>query len=714
MAMKPASVEQQAVIAVVRAGRNVSIQAVAGAGKTTTILHLARTCPELRILMLTYNTRLKIETREKVAALSLTNVTATNYHAFGYSYLGPDCKTDEGLVRYIRAPTNLKGIIPEFDVICIDEIQDMTPLLYEFSMHIVAACPAAQLVVFGDCHQCVYRFRGADPRYLTERAGAWPGDRRLWAGMRLSTSYRLSRQTADFVEKVMMPPGFIIRGCHDGPRPEYHILNIWNTARITRIITQFLVPPFGRGKYQPDQIFILANSLASGKLTPLAKLENELSGKGIPIWSNTNVDCGVTEELLRGKLCISTFHTSKGLERPVVVIMGFDAGYYVAGNNKNIDRKSCPNSLYVGATRAIDQLVLIHNSTSEYLPFIDPETVGKWATVHGEERSIRASLLPVTEVELRKALTFLAEEQVIDAISGIEFETVRPAGTCTRVAESAAQLFGDKKLSEDVSDINCMAVTSYVESRRTGQPPSVWTPESVANPTIPNGKPCAEIVEQYLRISASYDARESGYRARVNQISEWNWITPSSFGKLVNRLETSLGTVAQMKWATRHFRPVKVGKNTIKVYCTISAKSEQDAFDVRCFARISPAHRLRLICIAAIHQGILTADLPTGRDPPVDPDYRIVNIRTGEEIRLLTRDPDRLGEILSRVINLRFETRPEITDEQFREKALANWANAVGVHTGEADEGDEGAGLDDQFNSPGETSGDDEPGDFEL
>ena len=55
-----------------------------GSGKTTTVLHLAKASTlNEQILLLTYNARLKIETREKAVHFSLHNLEVHSYHSFG-------------------------------------------------------------------------------------------------------------------------------------------------------------------------------------------------------------------------------------------------------------------------------------------------------------------------------------------------------------------------------------------------------------------------------------------------------------------------------------------------------------------------------------------------------------------------------------------------------------------------------------------------------
>ena len=53
---------------------NVIIDSVAGSGKTTTNLFIAKDNPTKKILLLTYNASLKFETRNKVGELEINNL----------------------------------------------------------------------------------------------------------------------------------------------------------------------------------------------------------------------------------------------------------------------------------------------------------------------------------------------------------------------------------------------------------------------------------------------------------------------------------------------------------------------------------------------------------------------------------------------------------------------------------------------------------------
>ena len=146
------SEEQGRICSSVRRGYNVMVDSVFGCGKTTTILHVCQKNPKASILLLTYNSRLKLETRSKVQALGLTNVEVHSYHAFGVKYYSSDCLTDLEIKRVLANQTPPKRPF-HFDMIVLDEQQDMTPLYYKFTQKIIAdrtTSAPPQIVLFGD------------------------------------------------------------------------------------------------------------------------------------------------------------------------------------------------------------------------------------------------------------------------------------------------------------------------------------------------------------------------------------------------------------------------------------------------------------------------------------------------------------------------------------------------------------------------------------
>jgi len=122
----PPSIEQKKVVETYLSNKyNIKVDAVAGSGKTTTILHCANLIDkDESCLALLYNARLKDETRKKTKQLNLQrSLKVHSFHSFAVKYYGAvDACKDEGLSRVVN-----EGIQPKinfgFNYIILDEVQ---------------------------------------------------------------------------------------------------------------------------------------------------------------------------------------------------------------------------------------------------------------------------------------------------------------------------------------------------------------------------------------------------------------------------------------------------------------------------------------------------------------------------------------------------------------------------------------------------------------
>ena len=187
-------------------GLNVKVDAVAGSGKTTSVLHTARKLQGKRVLLLTYNARLKHECRAKRDNHGLHNLEVHSYHSMGVKYYSPVAKDDSGLRQILGEDKPSKKKI-HFDLVVIDEAQDMAPLYCEFLHKVLQDNTAAgepQLLDIGDHRQCIYEFMGADERHLTLAHKGVFASQREWKQLRLGTSYRLTGNMATFINDVVL------------------------------------------------------------------------------------------------------------------------------------------------------------------------------------------------------------------------------------------------------------------------------------------------------------------------------------------------------------------------------------------------------------------------------------------------------------------------------------------------------------------------------
>jgi hypothetical protein len=163
--MIPASYEQQQIVQKI-ANHDLIVDSVAGSGKTTTVLHIASAYKDMRVMLLTYNTKLRHETNARAADAGIENLFAHTFHSFAVKYIHGSCYTDDALLRHIEQPLKLR--MPRTHILVVDEAQDMTEIYYRVVLRILDELPTRPwLAVIGDKNQSIYQFNGADMRFIT-------------------------------------------------------------------------------------------------------------------------------------------------------------------------------------------------------------------------------------------------------------------------------------------------------------------------------------------------------------------------------------------------------------------------------------------------------------------------------------------------------------------------------------------------------------------
>ena len=226
-----------------------------------------------------------------------------------------------------------------------------------------------QICSFGDVFQNIYTYAGSDGRYLTFANKLFPfyDGGRMWDSLRISTSYRITRQMANFIN-VNLLKSERLKAVKDGPNVKYVIADTFNTTYAYHEILKCI-----KLGYKPDDIFVLGVTLKKGsKASPIGRLENKLVMYGIPCHSSVSDDSAIDEEIIKGKVCFASFCQVKGMERKVCIVYGFDESYFTFFA-KDADRNVCPNVFYVALTRAQERLILIHNYSNDYITFLNPD-----------------------------------------------------------------------------------------------------------------------------------------------------------------------------------------------------------------------------------------------------------------------------------------------------------------------------------------------------
>jgi len=166
--------EQQTILEKVKANHNVMVDACAGTGKTTIVLAIAELLRDKKFLEITYNAMLRHEVKDKVKRRGLPNLSVHTFHSLAVKYYYPTAHTDIA-IRYILY-NKLPPIRPidKFDVLVLDETQDMTLVYFQFISKVVMDMGSQiQILVMGDYMQGLYEFKGSDTRFLTMADMIW-------------------------------------------------------------------------------------------------------------------------------------------------------------------------------------------------------------------------------------------------------------------------------------------------------------------------------------------------------------------------------------------------------------------------------------------------------------------------------------------------------------------------------------------------------------
>lgn len=694
--MQAPSAEQAAVIQSVREGRSVVVDAVAGSGKTTTVLGIARAVPGQRILQITYNSQLKNEVRAKVAALGIENLEVHTYHSLVVRFYDPKGYDDARMRKALhRQP---RRDIPAWDIIVVDEAQDETPLYFALVAKLLrdrAATIAPQIVVLGDRYQGLYEFKGADTRFLTlaKRLYPYAPGRGEWRSHRLQTSYRATHQIAWYVNRVMVGAPRMV-AVRDGPPVEVMVMNPFTAAPI---LCEQILCMMAREGIRPGDIFVLAPSLRTR--CPPKSLENLLVAAGVPVFFPTGDDRSLDGEVIDGKVVFSTFHQSKGRERDVVIVYGWDASYfkYYA---RNLPTDECPATLYVAATRAKRRLVLLQNETEAPLPFLKmglvpaeaSGNVRSWGRIRRGTKAADAAgkmgagagagasdgcdhLTTATDIT-----RFLGEAAIgnLSAMMDGMFETIAKPRAVPETDVIPGKIIGRAGM-EDVADLNGLAIVAMYESQKTGEAPGLlgdvrhsYPAERFLREAIAAIPAAPEQPGDYLYLANVYLAVADQVHFRLAQIPAYDWMSGQMAERCLRVLDSWVGEgsghVFEAPLNTR-------GESFLTPYGTVQLHGRADIVDdetlyeIKCVSALQLEHLLQLVVYAFLWQRFVEP----GSGPRV---FRILNVLSGE-VRELRASPEQIEEVVQMLVENKYRQQGRSTDAEFLEQAAAAWSSCT-------------------------------------
>ena len=345
-------------------GENILVDACIGSGKTTAIQYLCCEYPETtQILYLTYNKLLKLDAKEKIKN---KNVTVTNYHGFAYKML-----TQVGVLPNISDSiqqfNKLKPKIKAYDVLIIDEYQDIEQEFTNLLEYIKETNPAIQVIAVGDMEQKIYDKTTLDvPAFMEKFLGNH-------IELTFTKCFRLPSELAEKLGRIW----------------KKKIIGI-NNSCIVEEMTVAEVMSF-LSKHEPKDILCLG-----ARTGDMANVLNMLEASFPDKFNKKSVYASIVDKDSLGKTSpkktsaiFTTFDSSKGLERKICAVFDFTESYWDARIEKPQQKYEILRNIFcVAASRGKEHIIFVHSGEaplSEKTISTEPNQAKKYDDVNISE-----------------------------------------------------------------------------------------------------------------------------------------------------------------------------------------------------------------------------------------------------------------------------------------------------------------------------------------
>ena len=550
------STDQQNVIDALRLC-SVIVEANPGAGKTTTACSVAHAFPDWKTCLLTYSSRLKEETRARAVREDINTLKVHSYHSFARWATNLDGFTD---VMLHQATKHAFRPECEMDLLILDEQQDQTWLYWKLVCRIIAEFNPARVLVLGDSRQCVFMFKGADSRFLTCSREILNLPTKT---IHLSTSFRVTRQIADFVNTALLRRNEecpnAIRAARDGPLVTVCTCNIWSWGlQFLDFVTNH-IRSYGFGN-----TFILAPSVRLVRTQHIATLQEHLVANGIPVYFPLFEDGLGKDEAMRNKVVFSSFHGAKGRERDLVFVLSFDESYgkYY---DRNGDASACSNAVYVAMTRAKEKLVVIRGHRQKFPAYVDVDTMNRTCEMKTFQREYITPGTDTNGTSIKKSTTELVAhltdsttahldaliQSCFKAVESNQLNVVIPTSTCQDGGEEEVSTITSLLINSEISR-ECIE-SSFIDAMIDRF--TFHSRDEMFN-GIPNRRliishvkaHCDGSVPSKLKRVLIYNAIVNRESFRLAQIQKYDWISQKQLSKCVQGAKDNLDITASAQF----------------------------------------------------------------------------------------------------------------------------------------------------------------------
>lgn len=319
-------------------GHNILVDACIGSGKTTAIQLLCGKLPkDKKILYLTYNKLLKIDAKTKI---KVKNATVTNYHGFAFMCL-KRIGINAGVNDMISLFNEKKPQLYKYDVLIIDEYQDIKTEFAEMLEYVKLTNPQMQIIAVGDMQQKIYDDTNLNVSDFIDKFLVDP------IKMEFTRCFRLSADLASKLGRIW----------------QKKIIGINSQCVVEKMsfeqVCDFL------SKQEPKDVLCLGSNthFRSKMLNILEKDYPEKYNKKTVYSSISDNDSWGTTQPSDKTAIFSTYDKSKGMERKICVIFDFTESYWEIRISKPRQSYEILRNIFcVAASRGKERIIFVDSN----------------------------------------------------------------------------------------------------------------------------------------------------------------------------------------------------------------------------------------------------------------------------------------------------------------------------------------------------------------
>jgi hypothetical protein len=608
-------------------GFNCKVEALAGAGKSTTLLLLATEAKktfQARTLIITYNKHLKEELSEKIRSLDLGSYCdAYTYHGYASRIYHQSIHNDK-LLRE-RLCSNQKPQVTEQSIILLDEVQDMNQDYHQLITKILSH--GKMLVIVGDRRQCINEYIGATADYLINY-NKYFDTGRPWKELTLRTSYRLTPSITNFVNTNILCENLIIPGNikNEDIKPIYS----YGTWGIDRFVSSNVE------KYGPDEVVIMLPSVRNiNPKSPVGRLCSKRQ-PGILFCIN---DSDLENNTMKGKVLITSYNSMKGRERKCVIVVGFDESYFEYYDKKwDKSEKMLPNILYVAVTRSSEQLIIIQDNTKPYLRTITTPNLYKTCDVRGgldeknnnpKDRDTRNKTYSVTDLTRHRNTT-----DTLEMLSLLELSTVE-SPTDPLPYQNIIQFNG---YYEDMRQYYGTLIPLLAEYRKNKTihltPFNIDTQKNkkiditiIQKYNVLLGRP-DKTLQEWMELVVLHSSIVTNYYFYAYQITNYDWVDSNFINLQVDRILNTITSSGSFEYPCSF--------SNLQGY--FDYFDDIEIWEFKCSTTLLDEHKIQCGAYLSMFYMDTKTSLPC----------KLFNTRTGEILKITVTNPEQYLDILIR------------------------------------------------------------------